>query len=275
MSACSDDSRSIRSADGASLPYEAAGDGEPVVFLHGGFAGRDTFARQRPLAERFRLVLRDLRGHNGAEALIPSGYSFETTEAADLLRVLDAEGIARAHLVGHSSGGAIAFAFARRHPERVSRLVLIEPTLFSLLPPDLLAQERAFYEGLVALGERGEAVAATHAVVAHIAGAGWEARARPEAIAQVEAAAPMLAAHLGALLALQVNPSDVRAIAAPALAVHGRRSLPFYAAIFNRLRELRSDWHTLALDAGHTVHLQRAAEVNAAVTEFLVNQPSR
>jgi pimeloyl-ACP methyl ester carboxylesterase len=261
----------VRAGDGTSLQHEVLGAGEPMLFLHGGFAGRDTFARQHPLAERFRLVLCDLRGHNGAEALLPPEYGFETTEAADLIAVLDAEGIERASLVGHSSGGAVAFAFTRRHPERVGRLVLLEPTLFSLLPPDLLAQERAFYEGLIALAKVGQATPATHAVVAHIAGEGWEARARPAAIAQVEAAAPMLAAHLRALLALQVTPDDVRSLAAPALVVHGRRSLPFYAAIFARLRELRPDWHFLALDAGHTVHLQRAAEVNAAITEFLTN----
>lgn len=261
--------RIAHAEDGAPLPYEVIGAGEPVVFLHGGFAGRDTFARQRPLAGHFRLLLRDLRGHNGAAAQLPPDYSFETTEIGDLLRLLDGEQIERAHLAGHSSGGAIAFAFARRHPERVGRLVLLEPTLFSLLPPGLLVQERAFYEGLIAQAVRGEAIAATHAVVAHIAGEGWEARARPEAIVQVEAAAPMLAAHLRALLDLQVTPDDVRSLAAPALVVHGRRSLPFYAAIYERLRELRPDWRCLALDAGHTVHLQRAAEVNAAILEAL------
>jgi pimeloyl-ACP methyl ester carboxylesterase len=263
--------RYVRAADGAVLRHEVAGEGEPVVLLHGGFAGRDTFVRQRqPLAARYRLVLRDLRGHNGTESRIPANYGFDTTEADDLLAVLDAEGIERAHIVGHSSGAVAAFAFARRYPERVRRLVLLEPSFFSLLPPDIHEQEWAFYSGLIARAERGEAVAATHDVVTHVAGAGWEARARPSVIAQVDASAPMLAAHLQALFALRVTPGDVLDLKAPALYVHGRRSLPFYAAIFERIGAIRPDAHRLAIDdAGHAVHLQRPEPVNAAILEFL------
>src|SRR5712692_8361112 len=100
--------------DGTVLQYEVDGTGEPVVCLHGGLDGRNSFRRQREtLSGGFRFVLRDLRGHNGSEWRQPDDYGIETTEVDDIVRVLDAEGIERAHLLGHSSGGAIAFAFAR------------------------------------------------------------------------------------------------------------------------------------------------------------------
>ncbi|MGI8550711.1 MAG: alpha/beta fold hydrolase, partial [Dehalococcoidia bacterium] len=57
--------RQVRATDGTVLPYETLGGGEPVVFLHGSLNGRDSFDRQREaLSAGYRLILRDLRGHN-------------------------------------------------------------------------------------------------------------------------------------------------------------------------------------------------------------------
>ena len=132
------EARFARARDGTVLKYEVAGAGEPIVFLHGGFVSRSAFARQRDaLADKFRIILRDLRGHGGSTCTIPADYAIDTTEVTDLLAVLDVEGIERAHIVGHSTGGAIAFCFALAHPERTGRLVLLEPSLVSLLPPDV------------------------------------------------------------------------------------------------------------------------------------------
>ena len=127
---------SIHSAtapDGAHLEYEVVGDGEPLVILHGIFAGRRTFSSQRELADRYRLILPSLRGHDGSGKELPPDYGIDTSDLRDLCAVLNVEA-ERFHLIGHSSGGAVAVAFARQYPERVRKLVLIEPTLLSLLP---------------------------------------------------------------------------------------------------------------------------------------------
>lgn len=263
--------RYARAADGAQLQYETLGAGEPVVFLHGSLTGRDAFSRQRQaLAARFRLFLRDLRGHNGSEVRVPPDYALDTTEVADLEAVLDAEGIDRAHIVAHSTGGAIAFAFARRRPERVGRLVLLEPTLLALLPEALRAEDRSARKQVIAQAEAGDPLGAAYAFYTRALGPDWETRVRPETIKQMEAAAPMLAAHCRALLALVVTPADVRALAPRALFIHGRRSSPVHAAIFARIAELCPAAHRLAIeDAGHAMQLSRPAAVNEAILSFV------
>jgi pimeloyl-ACP methyl ester carboxylesterase len=75
------------------------------------------------LAETSRLIVPDLRGH-GRSAHLPGPYTTEAL-AADLAPMLDALGIASAHILGHSHGGAIAQVFARTHPERVRSLLLV------------------------------------------------------------------------------------------------------------------------------------------------------
>jgi pimeloyl-ACP methyl ester carboxylesterase len=83
------------------------------------------------LRRDFRLVTYDLRGH-GYSPVTPEGYTTEQM-ACDLLHVLDGLGIERAHLVGHSFGADVCLHFALLHPDRVDRIVAIEPGLAALI----------------------------------------------------------------------------------------------------------------------------------------------
>jgi pimeloyl-ACP methyl ester carboxylesterase len=265
--------RSTQACDGVELRYEVLGEGEPVMFLHGGMAGRDAFDRQRPLADHFRLVLRDLRGHNRCAWGDPPDYGLETTEHDDLLRVLDAEEIERAHLVGHSSGGAIAFAFARRCPDRVRRIVLIEPTLLALAAvssqPDADSLTRRLRELIGVAGRQGNRPA-LRGLLDTMAGAGWEERTRPATLAQLHAAAPIVVPHLQALLDLQVSPEDVQELAPRVLYLFGAETVWTYRAIAGVIAGLVPPEHCQVFeDAGHGVHRQRAAEVNDLIRRFL------
>lgn len=106
------ETRSVLSKDGVKLEYDVVGQGEPIVFLHGLFTGRAGFSKQHELANRWRLVLPSTRAHDGTEGRIPPDYSFRT-ELNDLLAVLDTEHLDYFNVVGHSSGGTLAFALAR------------------------------------------------------------------------------------------------------------------------------------------------------------------
>lgn len=85
-----------------------------VLFITG-LGGKATFWNRQvsALADRFDCITYDLGPRSTAEAL-----------ARDALELLDSRGIARCHIVGHSTGGAIAQVIASEHPERVDRLVL-------------------------------------------------------------------------------------------------------------------------------------------------------
>lgn len=116
------------SCNGVDLWYEEAGQGSPLVFIHGHTLTAALWDDQWPvLARRFRTVRLDLRGH-GRSSAPGSGYS-SADFAADILGLLDHLGIARACLVGLSLGGRVALQVALSAPQRVSALVLIDSAL--------------------------------------------------------------------------------------------------------------------------------------------------
>jgi pimeloyl-ACP methyl ester carboxylesterase len=98
--------------------------GVPVVLLHGFGGNTSHWAAQLDHLRRTRRAIAiDLRGHGRSAAPADGDYAVES-QVDDLSAVLDDTNIARAVLVGHSLGGAIALAFASRHPTRVGGLVL-------------------------------------------------------------------------------------------------------------------------------------------------------
>jgi pimeloyl-ACP methyl ester carboxylesterase len=119
----------IQTADGTRLAYEQAGDGMPVVGLHGLTATRRYVVMGSRWLERngHRVVLYDARGH-GASSPAPShdGYGYDAL-SDDLETVMNATGIERAVLVGVSMGAHTLLRFALRRPERVAALAVITP----------------------------------------------------------------------------------------------------------------------------------------------------
>lgn len=107
----------------AELYYEVSGQGEPLLLVPG-LSGRGSFwVNQLPdLARDFRVVVHDHRG-TGRSTHSRIRYSVEQM-ADDALRLMDALGIEAAHLVGHSTGGAIGQVIALEHPHRLRSLVL-------------------------------------------------------------------------------------------------------------------------------------------------------
>jgi pimeloyl-ACP methyl ester carboxylesterase len=114
---------------GVTLSGEEAGEGVPVVLLHGLTATRRYVVMGSRALERsgHRVVLYDARGHGrSSPAPDPADYGYETL-AADLLAVLDERGIERAILAGASMGAHTIVRFALDHGDRAAGLVLITP----------------------------------------------------------------------------------------------------------------------------------------------------
>lgn len=107
-----------------SLYYEVAGQGDPVVFIHGLGSGARDWEYQVPFfAPRYRVVVFDVRGH-GRSDKPPGPYSVPlfAQDTAALIRALE---VAPAHIVGISMGGMIALQLAVDEPSLVRSLVVV------------------------------------------------------------------------------------------------------------------------------------------------------
>ncbi len=112
---------------GQFVHVEQAGTGEPVVLLHGFGASAYSWRKVIPaLAEGHRVVAIDLNGFGYTQR--PRSRESYTREgqAKLVLDTMDALGIARAHIIGHSYGGGITLYLASRHPERFRSMVLVD-----------------------------------------------------------------------------------------------------------------------------------------------------
>lgn len=120
---------SVLAGDEAGLSGEQAGEGAPVVLLHGLTATRRYVLMGSRALERsgHRVIAYDARGHGRSDpAPRATDYGYPLL-AADLLAVLDRLGIERATLVGASMGAQTALRLALERPERVAALALVTP----------------------------------------------------------------------------------------------------------------------------------------------------
>ena len=116
----------VKLKTGLTMSYVETGpaNGRPVIFLHGITDSSVSFSRVLPLLDKsFRVFSLDQRGHGDSDRP-ESGYEMKDF-ASDVAAFMDAKGISKAVIVGHSMGSFVAMQAALDHPQRVERLVLI------------------------------------------------------------------------------------------------------------------------------------------------------
>jgi pimeloyl-ACP methyl ester carboxylesterase len=228
------------------ISYEAAGEGEPVVFVHGlSGSTRWWFRNVRTIAERHRIYLVDLPGFGTMRSLRGRFVLAET--ATWLSEWMEAAGLERAHLVGHSMGGYASVRLAASRPELVRRLVLVAPAG--------VPAERSMLGHLVPL-----LLTVRHATPAFLAVLVQEAlRMGPMTLWRVARD----------LLAEDVR-GDLRNIEAPTLLVWGENDPLIPPAVGDLFREEISNSRLLLLQrAGHVPMFDQPKEFDAALLTFL------
>jgi pimeloyl-ACP methyl ester carboxylesterase len=111
------------------------GAGPSVVLVHGSVAGGEaTWAEQRPLAERFGLVVVDRPGYGPTAMVARADFEEDAALVAEVL----GDG---AHLVGHSYGVVVSLLAAARRPNAVRSLTVVEPPAFALARKDPAVEE--------------------------------------------------------------------------------------------------------------------------------------
>jgi pimeloyl-ACP methyl ester carboxylesterase len=139
---------------GVELEYKVAGEGEPVVLLHGGLlADENTPLLTEPaLTDKYRVINYHRRGFAGSSH--PEGKAQIADQVADCKALLDQLGVEKTHVVGHSLGGTISIQLALDYPDLVNDLALMEPAVMAAFakaqasPEEAKASQEQFMEGM-------------------------------------------------------------------------------------------------------------------------------
>jgi proline-specific peptidase len=250
--------------------YEIAGEGHPLILIHGHTLNLRLWDPQVPaFAAHYRVIRYDLRGHGQSDAP-RTGYRWpEYVE--DLAELLELLGVHRAYLLGLSLGGGIALEFTLRLPEMVDALILADSVL------DGFDYSREFTDSLRHLQQRvrrdGAESALQNVWLQHPLFDG--VRDDPDLFQQVQE-------MVRAFPAMEYRfdqPSRVRPwrqvhrlgeIEVPTLVVVGEKDISDFQRIAVRLeKEIPHARRVVIEGAGHLVNLEQPERFNEVVLEFL------
>ncbi len=110
--------------DGRDVHYYTAGQGDPVVVIHGGGGDARTWSHNiMEMARKYTIYAPDLPGYGGSQALDGQYYIPELSDFID--KFARALGLEKFNLVGHSLGGGVALNYALKFPQNIKKLVLV------------------------------------------------------------------------------------------------------------------------------------------------------
>ena len=270
------DVKTIR-VNGYDMAYVEAGQGEPVVLVHGSLCDFRYWTLQMPaFSAAFRTISVSLR-HYYPERWNGEGDDFNIGQhMRDVVAFIDAMNIAPAHVVGHSRGGHIAFRIAQNYPDRVRKLVLSEPggALEPALSPNAEEVNRRFEPGsfqtqAVERIRAGDVDGGLQIFVDAVSGPGaWE-RTPPLAKQFTRDNAMTLIGQIREARE-PFTREAAEAIRAPTLLVLGGSSPPMFSQINEALAAAIPNAQRVTIaDATHTMNVIRPAAYNEAVLGFL------
>jgi pimeloyl-ACP methyl ester carboxylesterase len=257
------------------LEYEAYGDGEPVLTVHGSHVAGSflPLVREPALAGGYRLIRYHRRGFAGSDRA-GGGFGIED-QARDALTLLEHLGVPRAHVVGHSYGGVVALQLALDAPRAVRSLVLLEPPL---LTPELAAGLSTQLEPAVRAYRAGDAGAAVDAFMREACGPGWRAEAEaavPGGAEQAERdAATFFEVEAPALERWAFDAERASRLPQPVLYVVGGESAPVFEAGRGLFLAAAPRTESVTLPGlNHLLHVRDPARVAASIADFLARHP--
>ena len=258
---------------GARLYYEIAGQGAPLLLLHAGIADSRMWDEQFAIfAQHYRVIRYDLRGFGKSE--VPA-QPFSYVE--DIAHLLDFLRIEKAALVGASFGGKVALDFTLTHPEGVSVLILVAPSVGGATPPPEVLQFNADEEAAL---EHGDLVAATEINLRM-----WVdgPKRTPEQVdPQVRERVSIMQHHAFTVPIpetaeeLDITPPAINRlneVSVPTLILVGDYDIPEKLSITERLaREIPDAKQIVIPGVAHMVSMERPEAFNQAVLDFLTAQ---
>jgi len=262
-------------SDGASIAYRDSGSGTPIVLLHGLMAHSGFFARQEALADDFRIIAIDLRGHGSSLGASSANGAAPTVErmAADVSELAEALGLEGAIGVGWSLGATVLWhVLAGPAAARFAGAVVVDMTArvkndaewdLGLTPEAIAARSAAIagdYEGFARAA--GQAIFAQPLGAQHQRLADWAA----DEFAKSDAAAM---ASVWASLIRQDVRGLLDGIRHPTLIVHGAQSPLYGEDTADHLVAALPDARAVRFEhSGHAPHLEEPDLFNATLKHF-------
>jgi 3-oxoadipate enol-lactonase len=217
-------------------------------------------------AAKYRVLRYDTRGHGHSDAP-PGPYTIDQL-TGDVIGLLDALGIGRAHYCGLSMGGLTGIALAARHPERFARVVLSNTA--ALIGSDAVWTPRA-----AKAREPGGMAALTDAVIARWFTADFAGR-EPLVLANIRDVFRHTSGDGYAANCEAIRDADLRAeaktIKAPVLVITGTHDQSTAAAQGRELAGYVEGSRYVELDAAHLSNIEKAGDYTRYVLEFLGEQ---
>lgn len=254
------------------LYYEVAGEGEPIVLLHGGLLDRRMWDGQfQFLAQHYRVARYDARYCGKSETKV---VTVDYAPYEDLRQVLDILEFEKAALLGLSGGARAAIDFAIAYPERVSKLVAISPGMsgYNFVDPWTGARGKEFMQAIM----QGDLPGAIEKFV--VMWTDGPARS-PD---QVNPAVRELIREMATNSAIQSKNAPtfkeleppavgrVSEIKAPTLIVLGEKDTSDILAIGKLLNEQVANSELVMIpDVAHTLVMEKPDEFNGVVTQYL------
>lgn len=278
--------------NGTALAYREEGEGEPVVFVHGGISDLRTWRHQLPAIGRsFRAITYSRRSYRPNERVDPKTCDSIALASDDLAAFLQEIGAAPAHLVGNSIGGYFSIVVAIRKPDLVRSLVVQEPPVFPLFLSDpprpseifrlFVARPRAALQiarfghgtmdAMAKVMRKGDEERGARLFTRGVLGKEAFERLTPERWEQVVDNLTELQAYAwGTSRFPTIEDDGVRSIRAPVLMMTGEHSPSGLIRLTERLEELLPDGQRVEIpNASHLMHEDNAPAVNDAILRFL------
>lgn len=243
---------------------DVAGDGPPVVLVHGTMDRSSSFGRVRKVLAELRVARYDRRGYARSVDLgPPTAFDQQVEDLLDVVGWLAPDGAAPV-VFGHSYGGTVALAAAARAPERVAGVVAFEAPLPWLpwWPGDSA--------GAAAVAGAGDPQEAGEAFMRRMVGdPRWE-KLPPSTRSARRAEGPTLVAELAQLRPPHPPPFELASIRVPVLAAHGTDGAAHHSQAARAVAgEVPGAELEVVEGSGHGVHLTHPAAVAAMVRRML------
>lgn len=269
--------RTVRTAAGSISTMEA-GSGEPAILIHGLGATKASFlptlAAVAPAG--YQTIAVDLPGFGDSDKPVRGPYDAAFFARA-VVALLDALGIERAHVIGNSMGGRVGIELGLRSPERVSRLVLLAPSLAWLRSRPWAPYLRwvPTQLGLIQPAPRPVVEAIVRRVIPG-ADQEWTAAGIDEFLRSYLTPSGRAAFYAAARNIYLEEPhgpdgfwTRLPSLDVEALFVWGRKDVIVPAKFSNHVRDALPAAQHLFLDCGHVPQLERPRQTHAAIEQFL------